>query len=129
MIHGCEFYEYLRPGGRPEISDWISRQDSESAAEFLAVLTTLRKMPVEQWAMPHFKPLGRELFEIRCRTSTRQIRIFGIFKSASQIFIMLLPAIKKRSHLRKEQDLAQRRAAEILNDASRYKRFALMEEL
>ncbi|HTY53663.1 MAG TPA: type II toxin-antitoxin system RelE/ParE family toxin [Candidatus Binataceae bacterium] len=85
--------EHLTAAGQSLIRDFIGGLSSDGRAEAAALIKVL-----EEWGntlgMPHSKPLGHGLFELR----GRQVRIFYTFLADRRI-VLLDGVLKKRSRV------------------------------
>ncbi|MBT3689977.1 type II toxin-antitoxin system RelE/ParE family toxin [bacterium] len=93
-----------------EISDFIKSLNKEIIAKVLRVLDLLEEFNYKL-PLPHSKPLGKGLFELRIRGS-QEVRLFYIFYNNN---IIILHGIVKKSNQipKKEINLAYIRKKEL----------------
>lgn len=103
------FYE--TPSGQPLLEDFIARLQAVTKAKLVRQIDLLEEFG-PQLTMPHAKPLGDGLYELRIR-GKQEVRVFYIFTRGRHIY-MLHGFLKKRQATpKRELDLARQRQSEI----------------
>ena len=106
-----EIQIYEAPSGRAVVQDFICKLQPITQAKLLRQLDLLEEFGVAL-SMPHAKPLGDSLYELRIR-GKQEVRVFYIFVKVNRIY--LLHAFQKKTQTTPENELriARKRQYEI----------------
>lgn len=106
--------EFWRKDGESPAHKWFSEQPSKVQAKFAHVFDLLEDKGILV-GMPHVRPLGNKLFEIRVEQNTNTYRIIH-FAYTGNRFILLHGFQKKTNKTPEtELDLAKKRMQEFLS--------------
>jgi phage-related protein len=102
---------YETPSGQPVIQNFIDGLQPQTQAKIVRLIELLENAG-PKLSMPHTKPLGSGLYELRVK-GRQEVRIFYVFAVGADIY--LLHAFQKKSQAtpKKELALAQQRQAEL----------------
>jgi phage-related protein len=106
-----EIETYKTPSGQEVVQDFIFKMQPSTQGKLARLLDMLENFGPEL-TMPHTRPMGRGLYELRVR-GKQEVRVFYIFAKGSTIY--LLHAFQKKSQEtpKKELALAKQRQAEV----------------
>lgn len=106
-----EIETYKTRSGQEVVQDFIFKMQPSTQGKLTRLLDILERFGPEL-TMPHTRPMGGGLYELRVR-GKQEVRVFYIFTKGSTIY--LLHAFQKKSQAtpKKELELARQRQAEI----------------
>ena len=102
---------YETSGGQTVVEDFIRSLQPATQAKLLRQLNMLEEFG-PMLSMPHAKPIGNGLYELRVR-GKQEIRIFHIFAKNSTIYLLHGFLKKTQAIPHKELRLADKRKIEI----------------
>jgi phage-related protein len=102
---------YETPSGQPVVQKFIDSLTRETRAKAYRQIDLLGQFG-PALGMPHSKPLGGGLYELRVR-GRQEVRVFYVFAVGETVY--LLHGFQKKSQAtpKKELDLAQQRQREV----------------
>ena len=111
---GWNIIFYISPSGRPVVQDFIDALPRPTHAKVLRKLDLLELKGMDL-GMPHTKPLGDGLVELRVRSGrgTNEVRIFYVFARARRIYLLHGFVKKAQATPEKEIKIARQRKQEI----------------
>lgn len=106
-----EIETYKTPSGQEVVKDFIFKMQPSTQGKLTRLLDMLENFGPEL-TMPHTRPMGGGLYELRVR-GKQEVRIFYVFVKGSTIY--LLHAFQKKSQEtpNKELKLARQRQVEV----------------
>ncbi len=102
---------YQASTGRPVVADFINSLDATSYAKTLRQIELLQRYGTEL-GMPHVKPLGDGLLELRVR-GKREVRIFYVYATQKRAILLHGFVKKTQATPRKELMIARKRQQEF----------------
>src|ERR1700756_507275 len=102
---------YETPSGQPVVQNFIGSVQKETRSKIYRQIDLLEEYG-PQLGMPHSKPVGSGMYELRVR-GRQEVRILYIFSDGRTVY--LLHGFQKKSQAvpGKEMDLARQRRNEI----------------
>lgn len=101
-----DFFETVR--GRKPVGEFFDGLKSKDAVDFAAVVRALGDLGSEL-RLPHSKPLGGGLFELRAG----RVRVFYVFRGAKRAVLVHAYLKQGQKTPKSELDVARKRAEEI----------------
>ncbi|HVQ44113.1 MAG TPA: type II toxin-antitoxin system RelE/ParE family toxin [Candidatus Saccharimonadia bacterium] len=102
---------YETPSGQPLVQNFIDGVQKGTRAKVYRQIDLL-ELYGPQLGMPHSKPMGGGLYELRVR-GQQEVRVFYIFAVENTVYLLHGFQKKSQSTPKKELDLARRRQGEI----------------
>lgn len=102
---------YTLPSGKQPVLNWLADQAPEVKASFARLFDLLEEMGTAV-GMPHVKPMGKKLFELRVHDQAGIYRTL-YFAAAGQRFVMV-HSFQKKSQQTPKQELEK--AIKRMND-------------
>lgn len=106
-----EIETYSTSGGQEVVEAFIKKLQPSTKAKLTRLLDLLSQFGVDL-SMPHAKPMGKGLYELRVR-GKQEVRIFYVFVKGSTIFLLHAFQKKTQETPKKELDIAFSRQHEI----------------
>jgi phage-related protein len=105
---------YSDANEKSPVTEWFESQDPKVQAKLLWIFELLEESGIDV-GMPHVKPLGDKLYEVRARVDKNAYRVV-YFLHTGQQFIMLHGFQKKTQETpKKDMKLAQKYLADFLS--------------
>jgi phage-related protein len=108
-----EIETYKSSSGQEIVQDYILSLQSPTKAKLARLLDLLEQYGPDL-TMPHTKPMGAGLYELRVR-GKQEVRVFYIFAKSSTIYLLHAFQKKTQETPKKELDLARARQKEVNN--------------
>ena len=108
-----EIIFYVTESGQQVVYDFVKTLDPISYAKTLRQINLLETYGTDL-GMPHAKPLGGGLIELRIR-GKREVRIFYVFAKGRNIYLLHGFIKKTQQTPKKELDIARNRQKEVEN--------------
>ncbi|MEO5949840.1 MAG: type II toxin-antitoxin system RelE/ParE family toxin [Candidatus Saccharimonadales bacterium] len=102
---------YETKSGQTPVETFIKGMQPPAQAKLARLLTMLEEFGAEL-SMPHSKPLGDSLYELRIR-GKQEVRVFYIFAVARHIYLLHAFQKKTQTTPKKELTIARQRQIEI----------------
>ncbi len=102
---------YETSGGQPIIEEFIRSLQPDTQAKCIRILELLEEFGPEL-SMPHTKPLGNGLYELRVR-GRQEVRMFYVFSVGTVLYIVHAFLKKTQVTPKKELDLVRQRLLQI----------------
>jgi phage-related protein len=109
MTWTIHLYETL--SGQPVIEKFIDRLQAPTQAKLIRQFELLEEFGPEL-GMPHAKPLGDGLYELRVR-GKQEVRAFYLFAKGKHIYVIHAVIKKSQTLSKKELNIARKRKTEI----------------
>lgn len=106
-----EIETYVTSTGQEVVEDFILKLQPSAKAKLTRLLDMLSQFGAEL-SMPHAKPMGKGLYELRVR-GKQEVRIFYVFVKGSTIFLLHAFQKKTQETPKRELDIALGRQREI----------------
>lgn len=104
---------YETPAGQPVVEDFIRKLQPKTQAKLIRQIELLEEFGA-QLSMPHAKPMGGGLYELRVR-GKQEVRIFYVFARGSTIYLLHSFIKKTQATPKKELEIAKSRQKGINN--------------
>jgi phage-related protein len=108
-----EIETYSTPSGQEVVEDFILKLQPSTKAKLARLLDLLSQYGAEL-SMPHAKPMGKGMYELRVR-GKQEVRIFYVFVKGSTIYLLHAFQKKTQETPKRELELARSRQSEITN--------------
>lgn len=102
---------YETSSGQPVVEDFIKKMQKATQAKLFRQLELLAEFGPEL-SMPHARPMGEGLYELRVRGG-QEVRILYVFELEDHIYLLHGFVKKTQKTPRKEIELALRRSNEV----------------
>lgn len=102
---------YETPSGQAVVEKFILSMQKSTKGKFIRQLDLLEEFG-PALSMPHARPMGDGLYELRVR-GKEEVRVFYVFAKESNIYLLHAFQKKSQSTPKKELDLARKRKTEI----------------
>ncbi len=104
---------YETPNGQPVVEKFLVNLQQATRQKIARQFALLEEFG-PALGMPHSKPLGAGLFELRVRGS-QELRVFYIFASGEVVYVLHCIQKKTQATPNRELDLARNRQQEVAN--------------
>jgi phage-related protein len=102
-----EIETYTTASGQEVVKEFILKLQPSTKAKLTRLIDLLSQFGAEL-SMPHAKPIGKGLYELRVR-GKQEVRVFYVFVTGSTIYLVHAFQKKTQETPKRELDIAQNR--------------------